>query len=53
MGVATFPDDGTDSATLIDAADRALYEAKASGRNAVRASPATAGVGANEADKSS
>jgi diguanylate cyclase (GGDEF)-like protein len=34
-GVAEFPVDGQDSAALLRAADRALYEAKAAGRNRV------------------
>jgi len=37
LGVATFPDDGQDAATLVAAADRALYQAKAAGRNRVAA----------------
>ena len=37
LGIATFPEDGQDSATLIAAADRALYKAKADGRNRVAA----------------
>jgi diguanylate cyclase (GGDEF)-like protein len=35
-GVAAYPEDGSDANTLIEAADRALYEAKHSGRNKVR-----------------
>ncbi|MBI5932296.1 MAG: diguanylate cyclase [Chloroflexi bacterium] len=35
IGVACYPFDGTDSETLIKAADRALYAAKGSGRNRV------------------
>jgi diguanylate cyclase (GGDEF)-like protein len=35
-GVATFPEDGLDSAALLKAADEALYEAKRSGRNVSR-----------------
>jgi diguanylate cyclase (GGDEF)-like protein len=33
VGVATFPEDGQDPVTLVRAADRALYQAKAAGRN--------------------
>lgn len=35
MGVSTFPEDSRDASTLIDAADKALYQAKESGRNTV------------------
>lgn len=33
IGVSTYPDDGTDSETLIHRADTAMYEAKKMGRN--------------------
>jgi diguanylate cyclase (GGDEF)-like protein len=36
-GVSIFPNDGTNSADLIRHADEALYQAKAAGRNGVRA----------------
>ena len=35
VGVATYPKDGTDVASLIDKADTALYKAKRKGRNVV------------------
>ncbi|MDD9965980.1 MAG: diguanylate cyclase [Myxococcales bacterium] len=35
LGVATYPDHGRDKRSLFDAADRALYVAKGSGRNRV------------------
>ncbi len=37
VGIATCPDDGTDPAVVLDAADRAMFAAKAAGRNTVRA----------------
>lgn len=36
IGVATFPEDATTDKKLLEAADRALYQAKADGRNLVR-----------------
>lgn len=36
VGVASFPEHGTDAGTLIDWADQALYRAKRDGRNVVR-----------------
>ena len=35
IGVSTFPNDAADSLTLIDKADKALYQAKQAGRNRV------------------
>jgi diguanylate cyclase (GGDEF)-like protein len=37
FGVAVFPEDGTEPEELVRGADRALYAAKAAGRNCVRA----------------
>jgi diguanylate cyclase (GGDEF)-like protein len=36
IGIATFPDHGTDEATLLKHADMAMYQAKSDGRNLVR-----------------
>lgn len=36
IGVASLPEDGHDPATLMAAADQALYQAKADGRNRVQ-----------------
>jgi diguanylate cyclase (GGDEF)-like protein len=41
FGVATLPDDAIDAGTLVRAADRALYQAKADGRDRVVASTQT------------
>jgi diguanylate cyclase (GGDEF)-like protein len=35
LGVASYPGDGTDAQSLLEAADRALYKAKEKGRNTV------------------
>jgi diguanylate cyclase (GGDEF)-like protein len=36
IGISIFPDDGTDSKSLVEAADRAMYSAKREGRNTFR-----------------
>jgi len=36
IGVAIFPDDGDDALSLVEAADRAMYEVKKYGKNAIK-----------------
>ena len=36
LGVSTFPFDGEDASTIIETADKRLYEAKHNGRNQVQ-----------------
>lgn len=43
IGVAAYPEHGADARTLLDLADRAMYESKAAGRNAVHAAAMPAG----------
>lgn len=38
IGIASFPEDGTDGSSLLHCADQALYQAKKSGRNQVSSS---------------
>jgi diguanylate cyclase (GGDEF)-like protein len=49
VGVASFPDHATTASGLLDAADKAMYRAKNSGRNQVQ--PAHAGEGRGRDDK--
>ncbi|UCG39306.1 MAG: diguanylate cyclase [bacterium] len=51
IGVATATEDGETYSEIVDAADTALYTAKESGRNLVRAFSADAGAGATPADR--
>lgn len=44
IGIASFPEDGTDIDTLVSNADMAMYHAKESGKNAVRAFSGTMSV---------
>jgi diguanylate cyclase (GGDEF)-like protein len=39
FGVATFPDHASSATALLGAADAAMYEAKAAGRDAIRSAP--------------
>ena len=41
VGVATIPDSAEDLESLVDGADRALLRAKGSGKNQIRAAPAS------------
>ena len=36
MGISRFPEDGQDSVSLLQHADRAMYQAKRDGRNRIR-----------------
>lgn len=45
IGVAAFPDHASDPRTLLDLADRAMYEGKAGGRNAVHVAAPPAALG--------
>jgi hypothetical protein len=51
VGVAAFPDDGRDRATLIEHADHALYHAKHSGRNQVVTYPEFCAARAQRGDE--
>ncbi|MFQ5828867.1 MAG: diguanylate cyclase [Candidatus Methylomirabilia bacterium] len=48
IGVATYPEDASTEEKLLEAADRALYQAKAEGRNLVREFAAAASAAAEE-----
>jgi diguanylate cyclase (GGDEF)-like protein len=44
IGIAVYPDHGLSGPAVLEAADRALYAAKAAGRDAIRSAPAPAGA---------
>lgn len=44
IGISSYPEDGTDIDTLVSSADMAMYHAKESGKNAVRAFSGTMSV---------
>jgi diguanylate cyclase (GGDEF)-like protein/PAS domain S-box-containing protein len=48
IGISLFPDDGQDAETLIQCADNAMYDVKATGRNNYRFSKAEMNTGAVE-----
>ncbi len=51
IGVAVYPADGTRSETLVEAADRAMYDAKHLGRNRVRVAGDSAGQAGNDGSR--
>jgi diguanylate cyclase (GGDEF)-like protein/PAS domain S-box-containing protein len=51
LGVATYPDDATELRDLLSSADRALFDVKATGRDAVRAADPSHGSGRSAAPR--
>lgn len=49
IGVATFPDHASDASSLLERADRMMYEVKAAGRNGVRVAPTLSGSATEKA----